>query len=89
MILQIKSLGLNYKITINRNLQIGNIKTFLGLHDEFILTKPKLWVPKNSKMKKLSKERGKNLDLAVYLLSKRIRLNGKTQRDHKELGLLI
>ena len=40
-------------------------------------------------MKKLSKERGKNLDLAVYPLSKRIRLNGKTLRDHKELGLLI
>ena len=54
-----------------------DIETFLGLHDEFILTTPKLWVPKNSKMKKQSKERGKNLDLAVYLLSKRIRLMEK------------
>ena len=63
-----------------------DIETFLGLHDEFILLKPKLWVPKNSK---IAKGKRQELGLGSLSIEQKNKTNGKTQRNHKELGLLI
>ena len=79
---------MNYKITINRNLQIGHqdlLRTSWWVHS----IKTQTLGTKESENEKAAKGKRQELGLGSLSIEQKNKTSGKTQRDHKELGLLI
>ena len=79
---------MNYKITINRNLQTGHrdlLRTSWWVHS----IKTQTLGTKEFENEKAAKGKRQELGLGSLSIEQKNKTSGKTQRDHKELGLLI